>query len=141
MNKGKIRTRGLTIRAKILIPAILIIVFICALMGYNSYTRFKETMVKMGVEEADMVATIVVDSLDANLVSQVTVGSEDTQVYQNLQGDLRQKQETCGIAFLYTLYTDGTNVYYGVDSDEDPAMVGDFFCNIIYFYPMLSYFF
>ena len=127
MNKGKIRTRGLTIRAKILIPAILIIVFICALMGYNSYTRFKETMVKMGVEEADMVATIVVDSLDANLVSQVTVGSEDTQVYQNLQGDLRQKQETCGIAFLYTLYTDGTNVYYGVDSDEDPAMVGDVF--------------
>lgn len=127
MNKGKIRTRGLTIRAKILIPAILIIVFICALMGYNSYTRFKETMVKMGVEEADMAATIVVDSLDANLVSQVTVGSEDTQVYQNLQGELRQKQETCGIAFLYTLYTDGTNVYYGVDSDEDPAMVGDVF--------------
>ena len=127
MNKGKIRTRGLTIRAKILIPAILIIVFICALMGYNSYTRFKETMVKMGVEEADMAATIVVDSLDANLVSQVTVGSEDTQVYQNLQGDLRQKQETCGIAFLYTLYTDGTNVYYGVDSDEAPAMVGDVF--------------
>lgn len=41
MNKGKIRTRGLTIRAKILIPAILIIVFVCALMGYNSYTRFK----------------------------------------------------------------------------------------------------
>lgn len=81
----------------------------------------------MGVEEADMAATIVVDSLDANLVSQVTVGSEDTQVYQNLQGDLRQKQETCGIAFLYTLYTDGTNVYYGVDSDEDPAMVGDVF--------------
>lgn len=127
MNKGKIRTRGLTIRAKILIPAILIIVFICALMGYNSYTRFKETMVKMGVEEADMAATIVVDSLDANLVSQVKVGSEDTQVYQNLLRDLRQKQETCGIAFLYTLYTDGTNVYYGVDSDEDPAMVGDVF--------------
>lgn len=127
MNKGQIRTRGLTIRAKILIPSILIIIFICALMGYNSYTRFKETMVKMGVEEADMAATIVVDSLDANLLSQVTVGSEDTQVYQNLQGDLRKKQQICGIAFLYTLYTDGTNVYYGVDSDEDPAMVGDEF--------------
>ena len=94
MNKGKIRTRGLSIRAKILIPSIIIIVFVCALMGYNSYTRFEESMVKMGVEEADMAATIVVDSLDAGLVSQVTVGSEDTQVYQNLQGDLRQKQQT-----------------------------------------------
>lgn len=129
MNKGKIRTRGLTIRAKILIPSIIIVVLVCGLMGYNSYTRFEESMVRMGVEEADMAATIVVDSLDANLVSEVTVGSEGTQVYQNLQGDLRKKQKACGIAFLYTLYTDGKKVYYGVDSDEDAAKVGDEFAD------------
>lgn len=129
MNKGKIRTRRLTIRAKILIPSIIIVVLVCGLMGYNSYTRFEESMVKMGVEEADMAATIVLDSLDANLVSGVTVGSEDTQAYQNLQGDLRKKQKTCGIAFLYTLYTDGKKVYYGVDSDEDAAKVGDEFAD------------
>lgn len=129
MNKGKIRTRRLTIRAKILIPSVIIVVLVCGLMGYNSYTRFDESMVRMGVEEADMAATIVVDSLDANLVSEVTVGSEGTQVYQNLQGDLRKKQKTCGIAFLYTLYTDGKKVYYGVDSDEDAAKVGDEFAD------------
>ncbi len=129
MNKGKIRTRRLTIRAKILIPSIIIVVLVCGLMGYNSYTRFEESMVRMGVEEADMAATIVVDSLDANLVYKVTVGSEGTQVYQNLQGDLRKKQKACGIAFLYTLYTDGKKVYYGVDSDEDAAKVGDEFAD------------
>lgn len=129
MNKGKIRTRGLTIRAKVLIPSIIIVVLVCGLMGYNSYTRFEESMVRMGVEEADMAATIVADSLDANLVSEVTVGSEGTQVYQNLQGDLRKKQKACGIAFLYTLYTDGKKVYYGVDSDEDAAKVGDEFAD------------
>lgn len=129
MNKGKIRTRRLTIRAKILIPSVIIVVLVCGLMGYNSYTRFEESMVRMGVEEADMAATIVADSLDANLVSEVTVGSEGTQVYQNLQGDLRKKQKTCGIAFLYTLYTDGKKVYYGVDSDEDAAKVGDEFAD------------
>ena len=129
MNKGKIRTRRLTIRAKILIPSIIIVVLVCGLMGYNSYTRFEESMVRMGVEEADMAATIVADSLDANLLSEVTVGSEDTQVYQNLQGDLRKKQKACGIAFLYTLYTDGKKVYYGVDSDEDAAKVGDEFAD------------
>ena len=129
MNKGKIRTRRLTIRAKILIPSVIIVVLVCGLMGYNSYTRFEESMVRMGVEEADMAATIVADSLDANLLSEVTVGSEDTQVYQNLQGDLRKKQKACGIAFLYTLYTDGKKVYYGVDSDEDAAKVGDEFAD------------
>ncbi|MEE1248256.1 MAG: methyl-accepting chemotaxis protein, partial [Lachnospiraceae bacterium] len=35
----------------------------------------------------------------------------------------------CGIAFLYTLYTDGKKVYYGVDSDEDAAKVGDEFAD------------
>lgn len=129
MNKGKIRTRRLTIRAKILIPSIIIVVLVCGLMGYNSYSRFEKSMVRMGVEEADMAATIVADSLDANLVYKVTVGSEGTQVYQNLQGDLRKKQKACGIAFLYTLYTDGKKVYYGVDSDEDAAKVGDEFAD------------
>lgn len=129
MNKGKIRTRRLTIRAKILIPSIIIVVLVCGLMGYNSYTRFEKSMVRMGVEEADMAATIVADSLDANLVYKVTVGSEGTQVYQNLQGDLRKKQKACGIAFLYTLYTDGKKVYYGVDSDENAAKVGDEFAD------------
>lgn len=129
MNKGKIRTRRLTIRTKILIPSIIIVVLVCGLMGYNSYTRFEKSMVRMGVEEADMAATIVADSLDAKLVYKVTVGSEGTQVYQNLQGDLRKKQKACGIAFLYTLYTDGKKVYYGVDSDEDAAKVGDEFAD------------
>lgn len=129
MNKGKIRTRRLTIRAKILIPSIIIVVLVCGLMGYNSYTRFEKSMVRMGVEEADMAATIVADSLDAKLVYKVTVGSEGTQVYQILQGDLRKKQKACGIAFLYTLYTDGKKVYYGVDSDEDAAKVGDEFAD------------
>lgn len=129
MNKGKIRTRRLTIRAKILIPSIIIVVLVCGLMGYNSYTRFEKSMVRMGVEEADMAATIVADSLDAKLVYKVTVGSEGTQVYQNLQGDLRKKQKACGIVFLYTLYTDGKKVYYGVDSDEDAAKVGDEFAD------------
>ena len=129
MNKGKIRTRRLTIRAKILMPSIIIVVLVCGLMGDNSYMRFEKSMVRMGVEEADMAATIVADSLDAKLVYKVTVGSEGTQVYQNLQGDLRKKQKACGIAFLYTLYTDGKKVYYGVDSDEDAAKVGDEFAD------------
>ena len=51
MNKGKIRTRRLTIRAKILIPSIIIVVLVCGLMGYNSYTRFEKSMVRMGVRK------------------------------------------------------------------------------------------
>ena len=36
-------------------------------------------------------------------------------------------KDSCGIAYLYTLYTDGTNVYYGVDVEatEDVSYLGD----------------
>lgn len=105
MNKGKIRTRRLTIRAKILIPSIIIVVLVCGLMGYNSYTRFEKSMVRMGVEEADMAATIVADSLDANLVYKVTVGSEGTQVYQNLQGRSQKKAKSMrNCFFIHIVY-------------------------------------
>ena len=40
-------------------------------------------------------------------------------------------KDSCGIAYLYTLYTDGTNVYYGVDVEatEDVSYLGDPFAD------------
>lgn len=128
MKKHKLRTRRMNIRTKILLPSIIIIVFVCLLMGYNSYTRFKENMIHMGVEEADLAATVTLQSLDGNIVGSIRQGFETTDAYHKVQDNLREKQQTYGIAFLYTLYTDGTTVYYGIDSDiHDPALPGDVF--------------
>lgn len=127
MKKRKTRTRKMNIQMKILIPAIAIIVFICALMGYNSYTRFKESMLAMGVEEADMAATVTLQSISADDISKITgSASKNTDTYKALLSNLREKQDTCGIAYLYTLYKEGGQLYYGVDSDKnDPASPGD----------------
>ena len=40
-------------------------------------------------------------------------------------------KDSCGIAYLYTLYTDATNVYYGVDVEatEDVSYLGDPFAD------------
>lgn len=128
MKKHKLRTRRMNIRTKILLPSIMIIVFVCLLMGYNSYMRLKENMIRMGVEEADLAATVTLQSIDGDIVGGIRQGFETTDAYQKVQDNLREKQRTYGIAFLYTLYTDGTAVYYGVDSDvNDPALPGDVF--------------
>lgn len=128
MKKHKLHTRRMNIRNKILLPSIIIIVFVCMLMGYNSYTRLKENMIRMGVEEADLAATVTAQSLDTSISRQSSPGFETTDNYQRFLTNLREKQHTYGIAYLYTLYTDGTNVYYGIDSDEsDPAKPGDIF--------------
>lgn len=125
----KVKTKGLSIQTKLMLSVSLVILLICALMGLNSYSRFKENMVAMGVEEADMAATVTLATLDGDEIASIKEGSENTDTYNSILEQLRLMQKQCNIEFLYTLYTDGTNVYYGVDSDdgEDRALCGDIF--------------
>ncbi len=111
----------LSIRMKILLPATVLIIAVCASMGFYAYTCIHDGMVEMGVEEAQMAAQVVVDILDADMLEKLEPGCEGQKEYQLLLKDLRSAQKKYGIAYLYTLYTDGTTVYYGVDSDDSDA--------------------
>lgn len=122
----KQKTRKLSIKAKILFPASVIVLAVCIAMGVSAYRRLNAGMVSLGVEEAQMAARIAQDVIDGDLVSGLAPGCEDTEEYQTLLLAMRDVQERFGIAYLYTLYTDGSRVYYGVDTDtsEGQAKVG-----------------
>ena len=83
----------------------------------------------MGVEQAKMAAAIAAREVDGDAVADLKPGDEDTKKYEDLLNNLRDIQKTCGIAFLYTLYTDGKTVFYGVDTDdsEDQCAIGEEF--------------
>lgn len=103
---------------KILVPATLIIIALCLALGINSYRRTAAGFIAMGVEEADMASSIAVEVIDGDLAGEVAAaGDENSEAYQTLLSAMRSVQENCGIAFLYFLYTDGSRVYYGVDTD------------------------
>lgn len=125
----KEKTRKASIRVKILFPASLLVLLVCVILGISSYRSINAGMVEMGVEEAEMAAKIAVSVADGDLVGKLTPGCEDTEEYQNLLTSLRAIQNEFGIAYLYTLYTDGSQVYYGVDTDtsELQAKVGNVF--------------
>ena len=112
------KTRKLSIRMKILIPVSLMLLIVCLTLGISSYQRISDGMVEMGVEQADMAATVALEVIDGSLVEDVKEGSEGSGSYQALLEIMRDIQQKCGIAFLYTLYTDGQKVYYGVDTDD-----------------------
>ena len=124
MNK-KMKTRKLSIQTKILLSGSIIIVLVCLLLEYNAYQRFKESLVQIGVEEADLAASLTVDNLNGDILSNIKVGSDNSQDYKDTLQVLNRMQNSSAISFLYTLYTDGTNVYYGVDTDKSAAKVGD----------------
>ncbi len=115
----KRKTRGLGIRAKILIPASVVILFMCVIMGTNSYLRTKEGLIAMGVEEAQMAATVSTKVIDAQLLAGLSPEKQGSEEYNTLLTLMYGVKEDCGIEYMYTLYTDGNLVYYGVDADEE----------------------
>lgn len=120
----KQKTRRAGIKVKILLPSSLLVIAICLVMGINTFQHMEKSMVKMGVEEADLAATLAVKQLDGDTVELIGPGSETQEEYQKLLVQMRVLKEDCGVAFMYTLYTDGKQVYYGVDTDDTGGQSG-----------------
>ncbi len=112
------KVRRLSIKAKILIPTTLIIIVISSVMTLFSLSEMQASLIQMGVEEAEMAAKFSLRIIDGDIVAQLAPGGEATEEYQTQRTKMQEIQQECGIAFLYTLYTDGKDVFYGIDSDS-----------------------
>ena len=127
--KRKMKTRRFSIRAKILIVTNVLVIASITLMGFSLYKRMTESMIRMGVNEARISARMTAAQLNADRLKRIKAGDESTSRYMDAINQLDSLKESCGMAYLYTLTTDGTNVYYGVDTDvpEERAAVGTVF--------------
>lgn len=125
----KRKTRGMGIRMKIVLPSSVLIVALCIVMAVNSYSHTKNGLVAMGVEEARMAAVISTKVIDGEKLASLTPESGDSEMYDEIRMTMQGIREDCGIRFLYTLYTDGQQVYYGIDADssDNHADFGDNF--------------
>ncbi|MCM1540265.1 MAG: methyl-accepting chemotaxis protein [Blautia sp.] len=117
----KRRTRGIGIRTKILFPASLVIILLCVVMGVNSYLRTKEGLIAMGVEEAQMAAAISAKVIDPEQLAAISAENAGKEEYNILYDAMMGVKQDCGIMYLYTLYTDGSRVYYGIDADDEDS--------------------
>ena len=112
------KTRRMSIKAKILLLTNLIIIALFLLAGVNIYQRMEQDMVSMGIEQATAAARMAVGQIDGTEVGNLVPGDETGEAYQkNLQA-LQKLKKDCGVAYLYTLSTDGNTVSYGIDTDE-----------------------
>ena len=126
----KQKVRKISIWWKLLIPTNIVILLLCGIMGLFSYNTLEEEMVKMGQTQSMTVAALAEGELDPALIAQITVpGMEETDLYKSQQEQLIRVQEKGNVLYIYTLYTDGTNVYYGVDADttESACAIGEEF--------------
>lgn len=112
------KKRRFSIKGKILVPAVLLVTALSVILGITAYQRMEAGMVAMGVEQADMVSKAVEQLVDGDMLKALEPGCEESGDYLALWETLGEAQEAYGIRFLYTLYTDGETVYYGVDGDQ-----------------------
>lgn len=125
----KRKVRRFSVRMKILIPASILIVLVCIILGGKSYENIRNGLLAMGLEEAEMAASIAKSAIDGDTLQGMGAGFESTPIYEDLLAELREVRDTCGIAFLYLLYEDSGTVYYALDTDktEGQYMPGDVF--------------
>ena len=122
------KTRKLSIKLKIMLVTGIMMILLTLLLGINFYNRLEEDMVAMGVQQAKASAAIAVKVIDPGQVATLGTGDEGTDVYKTNRSSLLSIKEDCNAAFLYTLTTDGSSVYYGIDTDDaNTCAIGDKF--------------
>ena len=114
----KQKTRKLSIRYKILLPSMLLIVLVCLILGGTSYTRIQSGMIDIAVEEASLAAKIAARSVNPAWIHDIVPGAEGSVTYNLLLSQLRGLKEECGMLYMYTVYLEDGVSYYGIDTDE-----------------------
>ncbi len=120
-SNSKRKTRKMSILFKLLLPLCLMVVVCATIIGISSYTGLKNSLVDVGIEQAQVAANVAASSIDGDMVATIGKGDSGTEEYKTTIDILRNMREKCGIAYLYTLYVDGDSIYYGVDTDESEA--------------------
>lgn len=114
----KRKTRKLSIKTKLLLLSGTIVTVLSLTLGILFYERMKADMVSMGVEQARVAATVAASQVKGNLLRKLEPGDEDSELYLVQRSALLSMKKKYGVQYMYTLTTDGTNVYYGIDTDE-----------------------
>ncbi len=125
--KQKNRKYGL--QFKILIPVSLLFIIICSVLCTFSYLKCKDALVKQGAEQALLVSKVASELCDGDMINLAIKKGEDSNEFAQAVKSLNYVREHTGIKYLYTIYSDGNTVYYGVDpmTDGSKSHIGDKF--------------
>lgn len=126
MSKRKTRKLSLLTKQLFLISAV-VWMAICIVVAVITIRR-RNDMVKMAVDECNVVAHLVGEQIDVEQLETVLKEGDSCSAYGEIQDLLNESNSVGGIKYVYTLWTDEKNVYYGVDGDkEDTAEYGSVF--------------
>jgi len=106
------------VRGKILIPVLTISLLVCSFIGIMLNHQIKSVTTEMASEQALIAAEFIAQQFDPTPLPQLEPGGEKSELYKQLCEELNSYREKYGMLYAYVLTTDGKNVYYSVDEEE-----------------------
>jgi len=107
------------VKEKILIPVLIVNLIVCVGLGLSMGSRMSMVSKDMAAQQALAAARFTARSVNYEDLLGFRPGDETGEHYQNVAAALDKAREEAGVLFAYTLTTDGTNVYYGVESTQE----------------------
>ncbi len=114
----KRKPRKLSLKLKILLPAIAIFAIVCVAIGTTAYLRMESSLIELGVEQARTAASVTVSQLDGDSLGHLSSLKVTSLTYTSTLETLKSTRELCGSKYLYLLYEKDGTIYYGVDADD-----------------------
>lgn len=123
-SKFKYKTRKLRLSLKLLIPTLLIISILSLVLCYVSYKEQKKNLIHDGISTATMLANIGSSMINGDHLSYIKQEKDMQKViYTQLANKLNTINASGSLKYIYTLYFDDNNLYYGVDIDSNDKTV------------------
>lgn len=113
------KTRKLSMRMKLLIMTCLVVWgSICIIVMFTIRARTSDYKNLAG-KEAKAVSTLVADYIDVETYSKAVAEGPNSDAFRQIRQELGRTMESTDMEYIYTLWTDGKAVYYGIDGDPE----------------------
>lgn len=118
------KTRGISIRNKLMLYISVMSVACCALLGVLVYKRVSNLLLSQSMESAMGIAEVAANEIDG--AEFTSIDSEQSEAFDTIYKQL-DKYKGCGdLEYIYTMKQSGDSTIFVVDTDdEDPAQYGD----------------
>ena len=113
------RKKRTSVKWKILIPVLVVNIIVCATMGSVLGIRMSNTTSDLAAQQALVAARITSKAVNVDEIIKLNPGDDHTQIYMDAATALEAARIEAGVLYAYTLTTDGTQVYYGVEAAMD----------------------
>ena len=122
------KVRKLSISVKLIVVLVIMLLISDAVLGFLIYNKSQSMLLEQIKTNGQNMARSMAASIDADALSSIEVGGEESEDYLKVKESLNIFLEYGGAEYAYTIQKTDNGYIYVADSDpEEPASIGDEF--------------